>query len=248
MKNAISWVFTILILGSSYSYAETILPVSLDKSDRVTMLSILGFGTTPKLISNPYPLGGYKGWELGLSSEFLSMEEIAGLGVAPSGKVLTKGDFNFYNLSFSKGLFENVDTTLSFLPSLQGEGVSGMGFQLRWAFYESPYMPMALSTNIYGGSVNIQSLLGSDSLGADLLCTMSLEDIALYFGFGYAKVIGHFTGGSSGITDDNERHVEAVSSSHSLFGLSFQVSKMLFAFQVDRYRDPVYGAKIGFRF
>lgn len=241
-------IFFLLVFSfSQHVFGETIFPNKLNQRDRQELLSILGFGTAPKIISNPYPLGGYDGWELGFSSEFLSLEEVPKLG-SSSGKVVSKGEFNFYNLSITKGIFENIDTTISFMPSLQGEGVSGYGVSFRWMFYEAQNIPLALTTNLYGGGVNIQSLLGTNTLGIDVLCTMAMEDLALYFGAGQAKVTGVFTGGSAGLTDDFVRHTEGLSSGHSLFGLAFQASKALVAFQVDRYNEPVYGARIGWRY
>lgn len=247
MKLIVSWVFLFLFIGISAN-ALTVFPTNLDRADRKVFLEVLGYGTAPKLLSNPYPLGGYQGWEIGLSNEFLSLEEVAGLGTPPAGQVVSKGEFNFYNLSFAKGLYKNIDTTLSFLPTLQGEGVSGFAAQVKWTFYESPNMPLTLATNLYGGSINIQSLLGVDSLGLDLICAMSMDDLAIYFGGGQTRVIGTFTGGANGITDDQDRHSLSLESMHTLFGLSFNVSKLLIAFQVDRYHEPVYGAKIGFRY
>lgn len=240
--------FFILLLIPFYSLAVTVFPLNLDKVERQALLSTMGFGTAPKVLSNPYPLGGYEGWEFGASSEFLSLQKVAGLGSAPVGQTVSRGEFNFYNLSLSKGIYQNIDTALSFMPSLQGESIAGFGVSLRWTFYESPYIPLALATNIYGGGVNIQSKLSSQTTGIDLLCTMAMDDLALYFGVGQAKVVGVFTGGTGGLTDNGETTKEGLSSSHSLFGLAFQLSKMQIAFQVDRYVDPTYGLKVGLRY
>lgn len=240
--------FFILFFIPFYSSAITVFPVGLSKVERQTLLSTMGFGTAPKVLSNPYPLGGYEGWEVGMSSEFLSLQKVAGLGNAPVGQTPSRGEFNFYNVSLSKGLFQNIDTALSFMPSLQGESIAGFGASLRWTFYESPYIPLALATNVYGGGVNVQSKLSSQTTGVDLLCTMAMEDLALYFGLGQAKVVGVFTGGSGGLTDNGETTKEGLSSSHSLFGLAFQLAKMQIAFQVDRYVDPIYGIKVGLRY
>lgn len=236
--------FLIIFFSTTVSLAQTVLPRQLSAADRVRALEILGFGTAPKVLSNPYPLGGYSGVEVGLSSEFIQSEDLASLGSkAPSSQ-----EFNFYNLSLGKGLFYNVDTHFYFTPFMQSEKIQSFGGQLRWGFYEARFFPLSLSANIYGGGANFSNLINVTTYGADLIGTVNMDDVAIYFGLGTLRAVGNFVGGADGINDVIESKQEEASATHTLFGISIDFSKIFIALEFDRYVDSVYSGKIGVRF
>ncbi|MNL65433.1 hypothetical protein D3C87_1897620 [compost metagenome] len=85
-------------------------------------------------------------------------------------------------------------------------------------------------------------------MGADLLATVNVGNVALYLGGGSVRAIGQFIGGANGVTDDGSTHQEDTRQEHMVFGLNVALSKMFIALEVDRYTDSVYSGKLGFRF
>ncbi len=224
--------------------AGTALPHHLNDSDRHTAAQILGLGSAVKVLSNPYPLGGYSGFEVGIGSEYIPFENVASLGSTSADK----GEYQYYTLSFGKGLFYNVDLFLQFAPLPQKEGLSNYGAQLRWGFYEAYAFPISFSVIFSGGGTSYSSLINSNTLGIDLVATVSLKDVALYFGLGQTRSVTTFIGGDNGITDDGQNHQADVVSSHLLFGTHLKWESYFLALEVDRYYETTYGGKIGMRF
>lgn len=239
-----SLFFILIALSFSTSWAATSLPRNLTEADRTRALEILGFGSAPKLLDNPYPLGGYSGIEVGFSSEYIPMEDLAALG----SKTSDKGEYNYYTLSFAKGLYYNVDVHLHFTPFIQGEKIQSYGGQVRWGFFEANFFPMSLSTVVYAGGANFSNLINVSTLGMDVIGTVALDNVAIFFGGGRIRAIGRFVGGPDGITDSADTTEEDVTDNHTVFGINFDISKMFLTLQIDRYTDSVYGGKIGFRF
>lgn len=233
-----------IVINAITAWGETSLPQNLNKEDRQRALQILGFGSASKVLGNPYPLGGYSGVEMGLSSEFIPVEDLASLG----SKTTDKGEYNFYTLTFGKGLYHNVDTHVYFTPFGQSEKIQSFGAQVRWGFYEATFFPLALTGVLYGGGANFDNLINVSTLGVDVLATVVMENVSLYVGAGQIRAIGKFIGGAGGITNDQITVEEDILESHSVFGLSFDISKVFIALQIDRYSDSTYSGKIGYRF
>lgn len=238
-------LLVILFLFSvATAHASTTLPRQLSESDRRTATQVLGLGSMMKLLSDPYPLGGYEGLELGFSSEYIPFESVADLGT----KSTDRGEYNYYTLSLGKGLFYNVDVFLQFTPLPQNEGMSNYGAQLRWGFYEARFFPFSLSLVLTGGGSSFSSLINSSTLGSDLVGSVNMRDVALYFGIGRAHTGTTFVGGASGVTDDGDTHTVSLSEGHELFGVHFKFKPFFLALQVDRYSETTYSGKIGTRF
>lgn len=237
-------ILVCFFLTSFSSWAETSLPRNLNESDRIRALEVLGYGSAPKTLNNPYPLGGYKGIEVGLSSEFIPIEDLASLG----NKTTEKGELNYYTLSFGKGLYHNVDTFMYFTPFLQDEKVQTYGGQLRWGFYETAFFPFSLTTNLFVGGANFSNLINVTTVGFDLIATVAMDNVAIYFGTGRVRASGQFIGGSDGITNTQETESHDINENHSVFGLNLDISKVFLAFEIDRYTDSSYSGKLGYRF
>ncbi|HEY8272821.1 MAG TPA: hypothetical protein VIG33_18150 [Pseudobdellovibrionaceae bacterium] len=220
------------------------LPTGLNASDRETTLGILGFGSAIKLLSSPYPLGGYDGVEVGLSSEYIPSSDLASLG----SKSTSGNDINYFSLVLGKGLFYNIDILVQFVPLPQEEFISGFGGQLRWSFYETKFMPLALSLVFHGSSMNFNNLLGCETTGMDLMGSVNMRDVSLFFGAGQARSVGSFIGGTGGITDSGNAETSDISSPHTVFGISIRMSNVFLALEVDRYVHSTYAGKMGFRF
>lgn len=245
MKLSPFFYLLISLLISQSAMAAIILPRNLTVPDQKRALEILGFGTAGKLLDNPYPLGGYSGVELGLAAEFVPIDDLATLG----NTTQDKGELSYYTLTLGKGIYYNIDTQIYFTPFVQGaDSVSNYGGHVRWGFYEATFFPISFSAMISAGGANFSNLINVSTLGADLLATVNIENLALYFGGGRVRAIGTFIGGPDGITANQETVEQDIVEDHSLFGVNIRFNKMFVAFEIDRYSDSVYSGKLGFRF
>ncbi|MDG0815486.1 hypothetical protein [Bdellovibrio svalbardensis] len=238
----------LLFIGLSLSVvlaeAAADLPKNLTTSDQIRALEILGLGTSSKVLDNPYPLGGYTGFEVGLTSEFIPMEDLSKLG----SKTSDSGEFNYYTLTLGKGLYYNVDTLFYFTPAIQTQKVQSFGGQVRWGFYEASFFPISFSAMAYAGGANFSNLINVTTLGFDLIATVAIDNVALYFGEGRINAQGTFIGGADGITATKETEKQYVTEAHTLAGLNVNIAKFFVALEIDRYVDSVYSGKLGFRF
>ncbi|WP_413290081.1 hypothetical protein [Bdellovibrio sp. HCB337] len=233
-----------IFIFTSSAFAALDFPQNLNASERKTALSILGFGTASKLLSSPYPLGGFHGVEVGMTSEYIPLADLAGLGTKSNSKT----DLNYFNLMLGKGLFYNLDLFVHFIPMPQDESVSGYGAQLRWGFYETKFMPAALSLVVHGSGTNINNLLGAETTGVDLVGSVNMRDVSLFFGIGQARSVGTFVGGADGVTDTGNTESADVYSPHTMFGISIKMASVFIALEVDRYVQSTYAGKLGVRF
>lgn len=225
-------------------FAALSIPRNLNTEDRKAVLSVLGFGTSSKVLANPWPLGGDQGVEVGVRSEFISVESLAGLG----SKTSTTGEYSYLTLSFTKGLYYNVDTEIFFTPLPQKEEMMVYGAQMRWAFWEAENFPSAASIILHGSGANFSNQLDTRTVGTDLVMTVSMQSAAIYFGGGIIRSVGTFLGGTNGIIDSGQVADEDVSDSHTVFGFSMGVGDLNLAFEVDRILQSSYSGKIGYRF
>jgi hypothetical protein len=182
--------------------------------------------------------------EVGVSSEYIPLSDVASLGA----KSLSRNDLNYLNVTFGKGLFYNVDVLLQFVPMPQDEAISGFGGQLRWGFYETRFMPAALSLVFHGSATNFNNVLGAHTTGADLVASVNMKDVSLFFGAGQARAVGTFVGGTDGVTDSGNTETTDMISPHMVFGISVKMSDVFVALEVDRYVQSTYAGKLGLRF
>lgn len=237
-------VFIFCFLFSLFATAKVDLPRNLSSADRHRAVQVLGYGSAPKLISSPYPLGGYKGVEVAVSTEIISLKELAKLGSGSNND----GRMTFNTLSLGKGLFYNVDGYVYFTPFNQNGDVQTYGAQLKWAFYEMKGLPVAFSFMVYGGGANFSNVLDVATLGGDFIVTLTTDLFSVYGGLGNVRAIGKFVGGPAGLTDSATEVTEDIANGHTFLGIHFQYSQFFVAGQVDIYSDTFYGIKVGMRF
>ncbi len=237
-------LFVGLCFSAVLAKAASDLPRNLNSADQRRALEILGLGTASKVLDNPYPLGGYTGFEVGLTSEFIPMEDLSNLG----SKTNDSGEFNYYTLTLGKGLYYNVDTLLYFTPAIQTQKVQSFGGQVRWGFYEASFFPISFSVRAYAGGANFSNLINVTTVGIDLLATVAIDNVALYFGEGRISAQGTFIGGADGITQSQNTEKQSSDENHVLAGINVNISKFFVALEIDRYVDSVYSGKLGFRF
>ena len=244
MPYALLLVFVFALAVSQVGSARLSIPNNMTSTDRQTALEALGYGSGTKLLGDPYPLGGYSGVELGITSEIIPTSDISRLG----SKATQQTETSYSVLTLGKGLYNNVDGFIQFGLSGTAENISNYGGQLRWGFYQAEYVPAFLSLVLSGSTTNFQNLIITNNQALDLVTGINVDDVTLYLGTGQMRVQGTFVGGASGITDTSETLRESISGNHFLAGVNLKFSKVFLAMQIDRYTQANYSAKLGFRF
>ena len=231
------------------------LPLHMTKNDRIEALQVIGFGTSSKILSDPFPLGGYSGFEVGVSVESLPTEDIGHLGyhlTSPQENVEVP------KLTIGKGFYNNIDLFITFAPYDRENELSQYGGVLRWGFYQATFLPLSASLLFHSNMTNVSNEMTTKSYGADLVGGINVDKVALFAGIGYLQATGSFIGGTAGtgptdptttsFTDSGNIETEAVSTAHTLIGANIQVSNMFFTVQLDRYTLSMFSGKLGVRF
>ena len=244
---ALAFLFSILLMAES-AFAAIQVPIGMNRSDRQEALRILGFGTSNKILSDPYPLGGYQGFEIGVSAENLPVEDLGRLG---STIAVPQRDITYPKISIGKGLFENFDAFIQFIPYTQRLDQTQFGGTLRWGFYQAKYLPLTLSVLGHFNNANINNQITTRTFGVDLVGGINADTVALYVGAGPVQSRGRFIGGTIGtnsITDTGNLEIESVEGVHTMIGANIRVANLFLAAQVDRYETTTYSGKLGIRF
>lgn len=219
-------------------------PQQLTANQQVRLHEIVGLGTSPKFQSKAYSLGGYSGFEIGLSADYLQTGEVSTFG----SRSTRSNDSVFPVLQIAKGVFNNSDIIFHFAPSFLNANLNRFGLSYRWMFYEADYLPIHLSVVSHGGSANLADQMITRSLGMDLLLGLSFDEWSLFMGAGGLNSSAQFTGGPSGVTLSQRVETRRISVAHFNFGATYQWSSMLFTLAVDRYVDEVFSFKTSFLF
>lgn len=268
MRVQLGAFFIALISFSLFSMSVSALeiPRGLNATDRREVVRTIGLNSAPKALSNPYPLGGYSGFEVGYSVEFINVRDIRRLGCVPN---TTNCDNNYSNetewrysrLTIGKGLYNDVDVFFSFIPPTGGVRASDYGAQVRWSFFQAQFLPVSLSLIGYFNQLNFNDVFMNRNMGTELMAGVNVNNFALYFGGGWLQAEGTFVGGTTLNCEDctvnsTDPEVNSISrtvtnrveASHTVVGFSFHYENLFAAAQVDRYRDAVYSLKLGMRF
>lgn len=240
----------IFLAWSSIASAEINIPTNLSSDDRKEALRILGLGTSSKMLSNPYPLGGYSGFEFGLAIESVPVEEISRLGAKLQPGQQPEKTFNYPKFAIGKGLFKDIDLFLHFIPYNQNTNLSDYGGMFRYCFYQAAFLPASFSILVHANNSNVGNLIFTQSTGAELVTGINVNDFALYVGAGRVFVTGKFVANlnAAGSNPVPVNETETVSSFHSFLGGSFDFEPVFVSFQIDQYTQTVMGAKLGLRF
>ncbi len=248
------WPLIILhFLFTAHLAHGIVLPQDLDHDDRKAILETLGIPASSKLLTNPYPLGGYSGFEIGLAYEFLDTEEIATMGNSQA----TPSNLHLMELTFGKGLFNNVDLFFHFSPYNHLQNSSSYGGTVRWSFFQAKFLPVNMSLSAHSGTLHLGEQFTSQTLGVDFTTGFIVEDLSLYLGGGTVQDEAVFMGGAGsdavvGSSDPDlvtwtQKASEKVFSEHFFVGLNVQFSQFFFVVQMDRYKQTIFSAKIGLR-
>lgn len=260
-------LFFISLLVAPGSQALDI-PKELSQGDRIEVMRTLGLNTSTKILSNPFPLGGYPGVELGASLELINIRNLNSLGCSaqsdpdcPNQTRSSEQELRYPRISIGKGLYKDVDVFMHFTPPTSGLLISEYGGLLRWSFLEAPLLPINLSLIVHGNHINIGDSFSNTTLGSDFIAGINVNNFSLYFGAGFAKASGRFMAGSASdqadsvvapndpaVSSDSMTVTEEIEGAHTLIGISLHFKDFFAAAQIDRYHSPAYSLKAGFRF
>lgn len=232
------------MLVPHFAFGKLEIPKNLSQKDREAATEVLGYGSAPKILGNPYSLGGYSGIEIGMTSEIIPTTDLSRLG----SKSTQQADVSYNQFTIGKGLYRNIDTFLQFGMVGGGESISSYGGQLRWNFFEAEYVPAFMTLVLSASSMNFQNLIITRNQSSDFVLGVSVDDVTLFLGGGLIQSQGTFMGGANGVTDTSETLKESVSGAHYLAGMNVKFSNFFLAMEIDRYTQSTYSGKIGFRF
>jgi hypothetical protein len=245
------WRLSLLVFLISHICGAAIeLPKGLNQENREKTLKLIGMGTSSKILTDPYPLGGFPGLEISASVEVLDLSDLKNLGTTT---LSTQDSVAYPRITIGKGTFANTDIFVHFTPFDKGLGISEFGGLIRMGVYQATYLPSSLSILVHTNRSTINNTLETSTYGADLIAGFSLEKMSLYFGGGMISSKGRFLVGThalaqaNSITDTNESTQESVSSLHSVMGATLRFGKFFVAAEIDRYADTTISAKLGYR-
>lgn len=241
------------------------IPKGLSESDRYEIIRTLGLNTATKMLDNPYPLGGYSGFEVGWSLEIVDVRDLRRLGCTPGAPgcgntgLSDDTEWRYSRLTIGKGLYNDVDMFFHFMPPSGGTHVSDYGGALRWSFYQAKFLPINISAIGFFDQLNYQDTFVNQNMGAEMMVGVNVDNFALYFGGGEIQATGTFIGHFNGVcneecTFDDSADPQSntlthhILSTHTVVGLSLHYDDLFGAAEVDRYQDAVYSLKVGMRF
>ncbi|MEZ4872423.1 MAG: hypothetical protein R2827_09315 [Bdellovibrionales bacterium] len=130
-------LFSLFIILAIPGWALEI-PTNLSKDNRTELTEMLGATSSIKTLTHPFPLGGYEGFELGLSLETVDVTNLTNLGAG----VAKESSLVIPKITFAKGLYFDLDVFLEFSPLLRQEKVSEFGILVRKSLYQGVYYPI----------------------------------------------------------------------------------------------------------
>ncbi len=252
--------FLFVALFFDSANAAVSIPRRLSASDREQVVRILGWGTSGKILADPYPLGGYPGLELSLSIESVPVDDLSSLGARTD----QQENFTYPKITIGKGLYNNIDTWIHFIPYSEGTGLSEYGALMRWCFFQAKFFPGTFSLVAHGNSTNVANAFTSQAYGLDLITGINISNIALFLGGGKIAATGRFQGGNTDLSYTDSCHLKTHGDTssgiicdpesataegfHAIIGGSIRIDTLLAVLQIDLYSQPVISSKIGFNF
>ncbi len=231
-----------ILLPINPSYAKVLLASGLNAQEREKLVHTLGMNLSTKLLSAPFPLGGFPGYEIGINVEEIDLSS--------STLLIQPSKLRYPKFSFAKGLFNDMDLYFDFTPPLRQTTISQYGILLKWSFFQGKFLPIVWSLLVHNNTSNVDDSITSNSTGVEVTAGFSFERASFYAGVGQVKTISKFVGVREGsnFTDTGLAESLSVTHIHSLIGFTYAYSKVFVSAQVDRYKEPVYSTKVGLRF
>lgn len=222
------------------SYGAIIIPTGLTEANRKEVVKILGVGTSSKLLTDPLPLGGYSGFEVGLAVESVPVDRLSYLG----NKAAPQDRFTFPKITIGKGLYYNFDFYVHFIPFNESTGLAEYGGLSKWSFYQAQYLPLNAALLVHANSSNVLNQFVSQSFGADIVVGLTFNQFSFFFGGGKVASTGQFMP----TFPSQNMDVETQESFHSILGGALEIRPLYLVLQLDQYEDTVFSAKVGARY
>ncbi|MFK8138299.1 MAG: hypothetical protein AB8E15_08070 [Bdellovibrionales bacterium] len=224
---------------------------NLSGDDFKEIIKSLVSGASMKSVSNPYPLGGYTGLQLGMQIENLNTKGLGDLGDATGDN----NDINLNVITVGKGLYNNVDIFLAMSPFSSSKGTSLYGGSIRWAFFESEDLPISASITAHSVNVNYDSTVIGESSGIRASIGLSFESSSVYFSAGSLSSKAKFVGGigavsssSSGVTASDFEEREELAEFETSFGGVWEFGSYYTGLELKKTSVSTYTGSIGLRF
>lgn len=236
----------LLLMGVTFSrqaFTKVLLPDQMTQGEMRKVLQILGPATGSTPLSSPYPLGGWEGFEIGISKHYLPWSYLS--EVDPL--VAEQKDLEYPLITLGKGLFYDFDLFLSITPILKSDVVNYFSTHLRYQFWNSQNKVLRLSALIFAGTANVNNQLNMQNNGFDLIGTITLDRVSIFAGVGSLVSNGRFIGGQTGITASKNTEAERIFLTHQLVGIEWPIGNFFIAAEADRYAIPYYSVKLGYR-
>jgi len=248
MKFRASWFLCLLLfhfLGIGRLFAFQV-PKNLSESDRKKMVREFGIPSSSKLLTNPFPLGGYSGIEIAASYTLINIEKINLLGdESPENK----DRIALMELNFGKGIYNDVDIFFSFAPFNFDDQIQTYGGLIRWSFYQAKFFPLNLSVSMGGHFIRANDLFVNETFSFQLTSGINVDNLSFYFGAGQAMAEGTFMGGPNGVLGNAIDEINENQTIGQLFiGTHIEMDSLFIAAQMDKYSDVFFSGKIGYRF
>lgn len=224
------------------SFASKI-PLQLDENDQITAARSLGYALSSRVLSNPYPLGGYHGFEFAMSNELIPWTDISRLGVTTT----STSEFQVKHISFAKGLYNNLDVGMHFSLLPQDQAVESYGGQVRWTFFDFEHFPATVAVSAHASSANFENHVVAKNSSTDLLMSVYTSPLTLFLGLGLSRASVQFIGGANGVTADQKTTILKNNTIHTFIGTNFEIDRTFIALQIDRYFETSYALKLGYR-
>lgn len=235
-------VFVVFIFFHFQVNASKI-PQQLDANDQITAARSLGYALSSRVLSNPYPLGGYHGFEFAMSNELIPWTDISRLGITTN----STGEFQVKHISFAKGLYNHIDVGMHFSLLPQDQAIESYGGQVRWTFFDFEHFPATLAVSAHASSANYENHIIAKNSSTDLLMSVYTSPLTLFLGVGLSRASVQFIGGANGITADQKTSILKNNSLHTFIGTNFEIDRTFIALQIDRYFETSYAIKLGYR-
>jgi hypothetical protein len=244
---SVSLVIALIVTTTFTGLSHAIdIPRQLRTEDLDDVTRVLGFNTGTRFLSNPYPLGGYAGFEVGVTLESINTRDLENLGNRSS----TSDDFRFSRISIGKGLFNDLDAFIHFVPYSPSNKISDFGGTFKWMFYEAKYIPITISALVHLNTMNFEDLYISQTGGMDLLVGFNMNEFSFYVGGGEVRTKSLFTDeilDASVPRNPQNTFKQRSRSSHFFTGLHAEYEHFFLAAQVDKYVEEVWSLKLGLR-
>ncbi|MEC9282452.1 MAG: hypothetical protein VX642_07055 [Bdellovibrionota bacterium] len=234
-------LFILFLSFLSTQSSAKIFSANLSKSDRENITRRAGHSTAMKLLSDPYPLGGYEGLEYGIILESLPTSDFQDYGDGTAdGRQLYYPAFNI-----GKGLYRNFDLFVNFGVYSGDTSVGLYGAMLRWGFYESERIPLVIALNLYVSSSNFNNEVTGDTEGFLVDAGLNFTDAGVYLGVGRVSSKSLYT---SDLTDSTSSEKNNATDLHLRLGGVYHFRPLFVALEVNRYTITHFSLKVGYRY